>query len=216
MATNRFTSQSQLVNYLRHHSYLQDPRVVHAMLSVDRGNYSPGNAYADSPRHLGPEATISAPHMHAKVLELLRCQLVEGASCLEVGSGSGYLLACMKLMVGQSGKVVGVEINKQLATQSVENIKRDQPGTIARGGLHIYSYNGMKRCLWYASFNVIHVGAALDRDPRTLLDQLKVDGLLVCPLKFSNGVQKIVVYCKVSDTEISKYELDEVRYVSIQ
>ena len=36
---------------------------------------------------------------HAISLELLSDRLVEGATVLDVGSGSGYLTACMSVMV---------------------------------------------------------------------------------------------------------------------
>ena len=36
---------------------------------------------------------------HAHALELLSAQLYEGATALDVGSGSGYLTACMALLV---------------------------------------------------------------------------------------------------------------------
>ena len=50
------------------------------MLSVDRGNYAPNSAYEDSPQYLGYEQTISAPHMHAHALELLKDKLISGAT----------------------------------------------------------------------------------------------------------------------------------------
>ena len=69
----------------------------------------PNSVYTLSP-HLSPQGqTISAPHMHAMCLEHLAQHLVPGARVLDVGSGSGYLTACMALMVGSQGLVVGVE-----------------------------------------------------------------------------------------------------------
>lgn len=48
--------------------------------------------------------------MHAHCLELLEDHLKPGARALDVGSGTGYLTACMGLMVkDEGGKVVGVE-----------------------------------------------------------------------------------------------------------
>jgi protein-L-isoaspartate O-methyltransferase len=53
------------------------------MLRLDRGNYAPNFAYDDSPQYLGYEQTISAPHMHAHALELLKERLVPGATVSE-------------------------------------------------------------------------------------------------------------------------------------
>jgi protein-L-isoaspartate(D-aspartate) O-methyltransferase len=58
---------------------------------------------------VGYNVTISAPHMHAHALEMLRDQLIPGARVLDVGSGSGYLTACMARLVQPGGKVIGIE-----------------------------------------------------------------------------------------------------------
>lgn len=57
----------------------------------------------DSPQSIGYGVTISAPHMHAHALELLKDQLTPGENALDVGSGSGYLTTCMAIMLGENG-----------------------------------------------------------------------------------------------------------------
>jgi protein-L-isoaspartate(D-aspartate) O-methyltransferase len=44
-------------------------------------------------------------------LEVLKDHLKPGMRALDVGSGSGYLTACMALMVGPRGRVVGIGKN---------------------------------------------------------------------------------------------------------
>ena len=75
------------------------------MLSVDRGDFciDSNSAYFDRPQSIGFGATISAPHMHAWALELLKNNLKPGMKCLDIGSGSGYLSTCMAKMVGDQG-----------------------------------------------------------------------------------------------------------------
>ncbi|MCI4370373.1 MAG: protein-L-isoaspartate O-methyltransferase, partial [Thermoplasmata archaeon] len=74
-------------------------------------------AYDDEPIPLGDDFTsISAPHMVALQLELAK--LHRGANLLEIGSGSGYLLAVASAIVGPSGHLVGVEIDPGLANRS--------------------------------------------------------------------------------------------------
>lgn len=52
----------------------------------------------DTPQLLGYGATISAPHMHAYVLEYLLENLLNARNVLDVGSGTGDLTAAMSLM----------------------------------------------------------------------------------------------------------------------
>ncbi|XP_027049191.1 protein-L-isoaspartate(D-aspartate) O-methyltransferase-like isoform X2 [Pocillopora damicornis] len=95
-----------LVSKLKRNKIIKSRRVEDAMRKVDRGNYCSISPYMDSPQAIGYGVTISAPHMHAHALEMLKDHLYEGAKALDVGSGSGYLTACMAEMVGESGKVI--------------------------------------------------------------------------------------------------------------
>ena len=77
----------------------------------------------DCPVPIGYGATISAPHMHSKVLELLEPKLQPGARVLDVGSGSGYLTAVLGRLVGPRGSVLGVEKMEPLARRSIQSIQ---------------------------------------------------------------------------------------------
>jgi protein-L-isoaspartate(D-aspartate) O-methyltransferase len=95
----------------------------------------------DAPLPIGYHETISAPHMHATCLELLREHLRPGARVLDVGSGSGYLAAAMGVMVGDEGKVIGVEKHAELAQLSIVNVRRDHPELLDKGVVEV-------RCWW--------------------------------------------------------------------
>eukprot|EP00195_Chlamydomonas_chlamydogama_P007066 CAMPEP_0202894726 /NCGR_PEP_ID=MMETSP1392-20130828/4062_1 /ASSEMBLY_ACC=CAM_ASM_000868 /TAXON_ID=225041 /ORGANISM="Chlamydomonas chlamydogama, Strain SAG 11-48b" /LENGTH=269 /DNA_ID=CAMNT_0049579497 /DNA_START=101 /DNA_END=910 /DNA_ORIENTATION=+ len=135
----RRTSQAELVDFLVHRGVLRSPRVQQVMKQVDRRWFinealSPVNgAYEDHPLPIGQGQTISAPHMHASALELLQEHLVPGARALDVGSGSGYLTACMAKLVGPDGCVLGVEKVPELALRSIRNIKHSCPDLFAPG-----------------------------------------------------------------------------------
>jgi len=60
-------------------------------------------------------------------LELLKDQLLEGERALDIGSGSGYLTACMAIMLGENGKAVGIDHIPELVEKSLENVKKDNP-----------------------------------------------------------------------------------------
>lgn len=60
-------------------------------------------------------------------MELLKDQLLEGERALDIGSGSGYLTACMAIMLGENGKAVGIDHIPELVEKSLENVKKDNP-----------------------------------------------------------------------------------------
>ncbi len=101
------------------------PDVAAAMEAVPRERFVPfsmiSRAYQDTPLPIGPEATISAPDMVAAQLKSLK--VFPGARALELGSGSGYVLALLAHLVGAKGTVVGVEIEPTLVERSREALR---------------------------------------------------------------------------------------------
>ena len=65
-------------------------------------------------------------------------------SLLDVGSGSGYLTACFGKMVGDSGKVIGVETIPQLVKQSLESLNNDCPELLNTSRIEIKRKKEMK------------------------------------------------------------------------
>ena len=123
------------------------------MRKVDRAKYVPASgrsrAYEDSPQGIGHNATISAPHMHAHAAEMLLPYLRPGNSVLDVGSGSGYLLALFHHLVtdenagtahgpdsqdGRISRVVGIEHIPELVDFSKENLRNDGLGDALASG----------------------------------------------------------------------------------
>ncbi|XP_020573354.1 protein-L-isoaspartate O-methyltransferase-like [Phalaenopsis equestris] len=126
----------ELMEYLRHYGVIKSEKVAEVMEIIDRGLFVPDRCppYSDSPMPIGYNGTISAPHMHATCLELLKDHLKSGLRALDVGSGSGYLSACFAMMVGPEGHAVGVEHIPELVAASVENINRSAAASLMEGG----------------------------------------------------------------------------------
>lgn len=82
-----------LISQLKNYGIIKSEEVEKAMRNVDRGNYCSRTPYQDSPQPIGFGVTISAPHMHAHALEILKNNIKEGSKVLDVGSG-GWLLYC--------------------------------------------------------------------------------------------------------------------------
>ncbi|KAI8799614.1 protein-L-isoaspartate O-methyltransferase 1 [Cladochytrium replicatum] len=212
-------SHDELVSNLASARILRNPRAIAAIRAVDRANYlpdrSPSTAYMDAPQSIGFNATISAPHMHAYALEHL-CDFVQpGASVLDVGSGSGYLVSCLAVLAGENGKVVGIEHLKELVEQSVENVRRDHPEFLGDGRVRLIAGDGRQGFAECAPYDAIHVGAAAWPFPQHLVDQLKAPGRLVCPIGPPDGDQALYLVDKYADGSIHKTELMGVRYVPL-
>ena len=156
-----------------------DGRVAEAMLQVDRKDFVPGSeieyAYLDTPLPIGYGVTTSAPSIVARMLLLL--EVKKGMHILEIGVGSGYQTALLSRLVGEKGKVLGIEINPELvkfADANLEKYRLSNIEIVVGSGMHGYKKD--------APYDRIIYSAALREIPQEAVNQLGEDGKLIAPV----------------------------------
>ena len=198
--------------------WIKSKEVRNAMMKVDRADFAPRNPYQNFPQPIPCSVVISAPLLHAYCLEALKDHLTEGSKALDIGFGSGYLTVAMSKMMNDKGKVIGIEHMKDLYYFGMQNISRHHKNLLDNKTIELHLGDGRKGLKERAPFNCIHVGAAAEKAPQELLDQLAVGGRLVIPLgtKDENHCNQFIFFIdKLSDGTFNYSKGLSVRYVNL-
>jgi protein-L-isoaspartate(D-aspartate) O-methyltransferase len=178
---------------------LKTTSIIEAFRTIDRKDFvreiDKEFAYEDRPLSIGYGQTISQPTTVAFMLELLLAQ--KGDSILDVGSGSGWTTALLAKIVGNKGRVVGVEIIPQLVESGSNNLAK-------------YNFKNARiiksqKELGYkeeSPYDKVLVSAAANSLPLELVGQLKTGGCLVIPI--CHSIHKI--------TKLSKDKFDDQEF----
>jgi protein-L-isoaspartate(D-aspartate) O-methyltransferase len=203
-----FTSREDLLKRLKEETKVFTlPEIEKAFRAIDRADFMPGDymveAYEDYPVPIGFDQTISQPTTVAFMLEQLG--VMKGETVLDVGSGSGYTTALLAELVGEKGKVLGLEIvpelveegRKNLAKYKFKNARIEQAGK---------KFGDAKS----GPYDRILVNAAAEETPHDLLQQLGPEGVLVVPIK-----ESIWRFEKTPDGEIESKEFPGFVFVPL-
>ncbi|KYQ91691.1 hypothetical protein DLAC_07469 [Tieghemostelium lacteum] len=214
------SNQSDLIDFLHYHRRMVfNKRVIKTLKYVDRSKFLGENGkkdmkkYSDDPKPIGFNATISAPHMHAIGLDLLGDFLPVGGRALDIGSGSGYVSACLSHMVGPSGKVIGVEHIEELVEQSKLNIESLDPKLLEN--IEFTTGDGLIGYAEGGPYDVIYAGAAAPTLPIDLINQLKPNGRMVIPVGPENLFHELMVVTKDANSKITITSQGVVRFVPL-
>jgi protein-L-isoaspartate(D-aspartate) O-methyltransferase len=195
--------RGQLVAELERRKLIQSERVREAFLGVPRELFVPDFAareglaavYRDEAiltkhNELGlPLSSSSQPAIMALMLEQL--ELEEGMRVLEVGAGTGYNAALLSLLVGKRGRVVSVDVDRQITAEARRSLR--EGGYKAR----LVHADGRAGFAQSAPYDRIIVTASADAVPRAWFEQLADEGLLEVPLRLeTTGAQAIPVLRK--------------------
>jgi protein-L-isoaspartate(D-aspartate) O-methyltransferase len=206
-------NQRELVDHLVQAQIIKSPAVKEVMRAVDRKFYVHVDPYQDSPQGIGIGQTISAPHMHAHVLEEMIPHLQDSKrdvlKILDVGCGSGYLTAALgrwvqpvpalaggktdihSSILRKPGVVYGMDIYNDLVFLTQRNIQAGDPDLLKSGTVQLKVGNGWEGWPDAAPFDAIHVGAAASEFPAELAQQLALNGVLIVPVGPNGGIQHL-------------------------
>jgi protein-L-isoaspartate(D-aspartate) O-methyltransferase len=166
---------------------IKDPRVLSAMLKVERHLFVPkelqSSAYEDRPLPIGEGQTISQPYIVAFMTEQLELKATE--KVLEIGTGSGYQAA----ILGELAKeVYTIEIVGALGLSARKRLQE-----MGYGNISVKVGDGYRGWPEAAPFDAIIVTCAPDHIPDPLIGQLREGGRMVVPVgNYSQALKRIV------------------------
>ena len=193
-----------LIDNLIKDGYLRTPAIIAAFRKIKRADFiRPEDkelAELNEPLPIGYGQTISQPLTVAFMLELLTPQ--DRETILDVGSGSGWTVALLASIVGNQGKVYGLEKIKELADFAASNVGKYN--FLRKGIVQIFCTDGYLGLPQAAPFDKIIVAAAAEEIPNKLLEQLKIGGKLVIPVGNPYESQTIEMIAKIGPNKYNK------------
>ena len=185
-----------------------DNNVLRALETVNREQFLKGlfaqRAYEDTPLPIECGQTISQPSIVGLMTQALR--ITNRDKILEIGTGSGYQTAILSKL---ARRIYSVERFKPLYKEARAIFRKLQLNNITS----VWG-DGSQGVVEQQPFDRIIVTAAAEDPPPTLLNQLKIGGIMVIPVGQSDEIQKLI---RVERTEKNfKYEdLCDVRFVPL-
>jgi protein-L-isoaspartate(D-aspartate) O-methyltransferase len=161
------------------------------------------HAYEDKAFPIGEGQTISQPFTVAFQTQLLDVQ--PGDKILEIGTGSGYQGTILHLL---GAEVYTIEYQKKLFEGTQRFLKR------LGIELNLFYGDGTGGLPQFAPYDKIIVTAGAPVVPESLIQQLKIGGILVIPVG-DRKRQAMVKIIKKSSKEVVREEFDGFAFVPL-
>ena len=185
-----------------------DARVLGVLATLPREEFVPeihrALAYADVEIPLGHGQRMMKPVVEGRTLQALLLQ--DGEEVLEIGSGGGYLAACMGALARE---VVSLEIQPELAARAREQLDASGYGNNVRiENVDALHYATERR------FDAICVTAAVDVVPSLFLQWLRPGGRMFVVRGRSPVMEAVLVHNEVNGPRIESLFETDVPYLA--
>jgi protein-L-isoaspartate(D-aspartate) O-methyltransferase len=178
--------RKKMVDEYLHARGIAEPRVLKAMEKVPRHLFVDEalreRAYGDYALPIGEKQTISQPYTVA--LMTLALELSGSEKVLEIGTGSGYQTAILAELADHVYSIERLPLLARRARQVLD--------LLGYHNIAIRILDGTYGWKDESPYDAILVSAAATTVPEPLLDQLRVGGRLVMPLKEGLDNQQLV------------------------
>ena len=164
-----------------------DPRVLDVMRDIPREDFVPTRhrklAFSDLRIPLGHQQVMMKPIEQGRILQGLALEGHEHV--LEVGTGSGYLTACL---LNLAGRVTSIERIEALAEQAVNNLSG-----FALDRVELQQGDVLNADYAEDAFDVIVVTASVSRVPDSFSRWLRNDGRLLIIRGHSPSMEAVLL-----------------------
>ncbi len=182
-----------------------DQRVLDVLAEVPREAFlaaeHKGVAYSDFPLPIGHKQHMLKPTVDGRLLQALLLNLTD--SVLEIGTGSGYLTACLAKLAGH---VDSIEIVPELAASATARLAE-------RGVSNVNVMQQDASTTWDArdGYDAIAFSGAVPAIPEFYRHKMNVGGRLFAIVgEISNPTMEALVLTRVRENEWSEESLFEV------
>ena len=187
---------------------ISDTKVLAAIERIARERFVPelfrDQAYDNIALPIGGGQTISQPDVVARMTQALLPD--KKLKVLEIGTGSGYQTAVLSKLFR---RVYTIERDRELFAEAEQRL----------AALHIRNVtaiagDGTQGWPKQAPFERIIVTAAPAEEPKALLDQLAVGGVMVIPLG-ADKADQVLVRVRRTASGYEREEIGQVRFVPL-
>lgn len=180
-----------------------DPRVLAVLATLPREGFVPAAyrslAYTDAPLPLAHGETMMKPVVEGRTLQAL--DLAPGDDVLEIGTGSGYLTACLARLARD---VVSIERHADLAETARAQLAAQSIGNVSVVTADALTYETERR------FSAICVTGAVTDIPMHFLRWLQPGGRMFIVRGRSPAMEAVLVHADAGGSAVNAPRIESL------